>query len=275
MRKNHIHQIKMEPRSPEWLKWRYENGIGGSEIASVMASVSTVLADLTWTPPIKWYLSKIGENLQEFTGNIETMAGIFFEPIILQWYKYYDFSNPDQISMFKRIDANQRINKTISPKAYFVNDNYPGFFYSPDAIGFRYMKDRVLIETKHTTSMTTRRYNSGIDPAFYLQVQLGLMILELEEADLCLLIDGRYFSPVTIKANPEIHKKIIEVGSDMWKRVLKARMIKIEYGLSNYFGTNPAFLTERQQEGAKILAGLEPERNGEANRRGNSDACYA
>lgn len=257
---SHIHHIRIKPHTPEWHKFRYENGIGGSEIATVLATVSEPLANMVWTPPIKWYLAKIGEKVQEFTGNVESESGHFFERIILQWYKYFDLENPSQLDMFQRIKENKRINKVVSPKVYITNDKYPGFFYSPDAFTWPYMqKDRKRLgECKNTTSMTARRYVNKIDPAFFVQVQQGLMLTELEEADLCVLVDGRWFEVVTIKADPMVHQKIQEVGSDMWKRVLKARMIKIEYEIPNYFGINPSFFTERQLEGIELLNGMEP-----------------
>jgi hypothetical protein len=263
----HIHHIRIEPHTPEWHKFRYENGIGGSEIAPVLASVSAPLAELVYTTPIKWYLAKIGEPVQEFTGNVESESGHFFEGVILKWYRYMDLESPSQMDMFQRIKSNSRINRVISPKVYITNDKYPGFFYSPDAFtwpGYWAMENKDdakkrLGECKNTTSMTARRFTNKVDPAFYCQVQQGLMLTELEEADLCILVDGRWFEVITIKANPEIHKKILEVGSDMWKRVLKARMLKIEYDLPSYYGINPQFLNERQQEGAQLLSSLEPD----------------
>lgn len=260
---SHIHQIRIKPHTPEWHKFRDANGIGGSEIATVLSTVSAPLAELVWTPPIKWYLAKIGEQVQEFTGNVESESGHFFENVILQWYRYYDLDNPSQMDMFQRIKRNERINKVISPKVFVTNDKYPGFFYSPDAWTWPRRNteesNRRIGECKNTTSMTARRYANKVDPAFWIQVQQGLMITELEKADLCILVDGRWFEVITIEADPATHEIIKKVGSDMWLRVNKARAIKLEYGIPNYFGINTDFLSDRQREGVQLLQSLEPE----------------
>lgn len=262
MRKKHIHQHKIEVHSPEWHAFRMENGIGASEISSVIATVSETVASITYTPAIKWHLAKIGEPVQEFTGNVASESGHFFEPIILHWYKYLDIAAPNQLEMFQNIRANNRINKVVSPKVFITNDKYPGFFCSPDAWGWRKMTYKTYLECKNTTSMTARLYANKVDPAFWLQVQQGLMITEMDEADLCILVDGRWFEVVTIKPDPNVHELIRNVGSKMWANVLQARMIKLKYGIVSYFGINPDFLTPEQREGAALLSELEPKITG-------------
>lgn len=268
MSKSHIHQIRIKPHSDEWHAWRYLNGMGGSEISSVVATKSKTIAELTYTPPVKYFLGKIGEPINQFTGNVESESGHYFEPIILQWLKYYDLDNSgdlrlSQIEMFRKIKENQRVNKVISPKVFIKNDKYPWLFYSPDAWHWKNMTGKKrLAECKNTTSMAARRYVNNVDPAYYLQVQQGLLLSELECADLCILIDGRWFSVITVEPNKEIHDIIIEASHEMWQKILKAREIKKEYELPSYFGVNPEFLTEKQKEGVHILSDLEPDITG-------------
>lgn len=262
-----IHRIRIKPRTKEWLDWRFEHGIGGSEISSVVATRSKVIAELTYTSPIKFFLSKIGEPIQEFLGNVESESGIYFEKIIQQWYKHYDIDNSAdlrlaQMAMFDNIKKGNRINKLVSPGVFFVNEKYPWLFYSPDGIATRPNGIKVLQETKNTTSMTARRFTNNVDPAYYLQVQQGLLITELECADLCILIDGRWFSVVTIEPNKEIHDLILEASHEMWQKVLTARKIKEEYELPAYLGINPEKLTPRQIEGVQILTDMEPDITG-------------
>jgi hypothetical protein len=119
-----------------------------------------------------------------------------------------------------------------------------------------------LNETKNTTSMEARKYPNKVSPAFYIQVQQGLLMTELEVADLSILVDGRWLDVVTVEPNKEHQQLIIDTSHDMWLRVLKARAIKMEYEIPNYFGVNPEFLTERQKEGAMLLSELEPDLTG-------------
>lgn len=258
-----IKQIRIKPHTEEWHKFRYDNGFGGSEIASVVSSVSKTLSDLVYTPAIKMHLSKIGENLQEFTGNIESESGHFFEPIILEWLKHYDLDHPDQYLMFQNIKNKNRINKVIQPKTFTVNSKYPWLFYSTDAWHWKNkIGNKRISESKHTTSMEARRYPNSISPAFYCQVMQGLLVTEVEAADLCVLIDGRWFSVVTVEPNREWFDLILDTSHAMWKNIIKARLIKLEYGIPNYFGVNPDHFTEKQKEGIMLLSELEPDLSG-------------
>lgn len=263
-----IRQIRINPHSKEWHQWRYDNGIGGSDISSVVATKSKIIAELTYNPPIKYFLGKIGEPINEFTGNVESESGHYFEPIILEWLKFYDLDESSdlrlaQIEMFRKIKQNKRVNKVISPKVFMRNDKYPWLFYSPDAWHWKNGEgNKRLAECKNTTSMTARRFTNNVDPAYYLQVQQGLLITELECADLCILIDGRWFSIVTIEPNKEIHDLILEASHEMWQKVLTARKIKEEYELPAYLGINPEKLTPRQIEGVQILTDMEPDITG-------------
>lgn len=257
--KPHIHHIYIKPHSPEWHQFRYDHGIGGSESSSILATVSKTIAELTYTPPIKWYLGKIGEPVQEFTGNVESRSGHFFEPIILNYYKHYDMDVPSQMDMFDNIEAKRRINRVISPKVYIVNDKYPWLFYSPDAFAWpKYGKTKILVECKNTTSMTARRFVNKVDPAFYCQVQQGLLLCELEEAVLCILVDGRWFEPITIKADPEVQQLIIDTSYKMWRNVLEARKIKLQYEIPTYYGMNPQHIKPEWEAAIHTLGGLEP-----------------
>lgn len=258
----HIKQVYIKPHSPEWHKFR-EDGYGGSEIASVVSTASKTMADLVYTPALKMHLLKIGEPIQEFTGNITTESGHFFEPIILNWLKFFDLEQPDQMAMFQNIKANNRINKVISPKVYIKNEKYPWLFVSPDAWAWKYKKGpKRYVETKHTSSMETKRHPNKISPAFYAQVQMGLMLTELEVADLCLLIDGRWFEVVSIEPSKEWFDLIEETSHQAWRNVIQARIIKLEYGIPSYFGMNPDMFTQKQLDGIALLSELEPPLSG-------------
>lgn len=259
-----IKQIRIKPHSDEWHKFRYENGYGGSEIASVVATASKTMGDLIYTPPLKLHLQKIGEtHIQEFTGNITTESGHFFEPIILNWFRFFDIDEPDQYKMFQNIKANNRINKVISPKVYIKNEKYPWLFVSPDAWAWKYKKGpKRYVETKHTSSMETKRHPNKISPAFYAQVQLGLMLTELEVADLCLLIDGRWFEVVSIEPSKEWFDLILDTSHKAWRNIIQARIIKLEYGIPSYFGMNPDMFTQKQLDGIALLSELEPPLSG-------------
>lgn len=261
--KSHIKHIAITPHTPEWYQFRYDNGYGGSEIASVVSAKTKTLADLVYTPAIKLHLLKCGEPIQDFTGNVESESGHYFEPIILNFYRYYDLDNPDQLQMFRNIKANVRINEVWEPKVYVTNDKYPWLFYSPDGFGKKngIGMDR-LLESKHTTSMEARRYANKVSPSFYCQVMQGLMLTELDHADLLIFIDGKWFETITVEPDKKWFELIADTSHDSWLKVLKARKIKLEYDLPCYFGVNPDSFTEKQKEGVMRLSELEPDMSG-------------
>lgn len=258
-----IKQVRIRQHTDDWFQFRYDNGFGGSEIASVVSTVSKTLSDLVYTPALKLFLLKIGEPVQDFTGNVESESGHFFEPIILKYLKYFDLDNPDQLAMFRAIKANQMINKVVQPHTFLVNDKYPWLYYSTDAFHWKNKTGKKRIaECKNTTSMEARRYPNSISPSFYCQVMQGLLISELEAADLCVLIDGRWFTVITVEPSKEWFDLILDTSHALWTNIIKARKIKLEYGIPNYFSVNPEHFTEKQKEGVLMLSELEPELSG-------------
>lgn len=258
-----IKQIRIPLYSKEWHDFRYANGFGGSDISWPVATKSETIARLSYTAPIKGYLQAIGEPVTPFTGNVSSEGGHYFEKIILHWYKHFDLDNPDMLQMFKNIKENRRINKVLSPKVFTINDKYPWLFYSMDAWAKKaYTGNRRLCECKTTTSMEAGRYKNKVSPLFYCQVQMGLMMTEYEVADLNILIDGKWLEVISVEPHRETWDLILETSQEQWQRVLKARQLKAEYGLTSYFGVNPDYFSDKQKEGVELLSQLEPELSG-------------
>lgn len=254
--------IKIKHHTPEWKEWRKENGFGGSEIASVCATKSELIADLVYIPPLKLYLDKIQEPVQEFTGNIASEGGHFFEPIILDWFRHWDLNEPDQMIMFDNIKNKRRVNKIIAQKKTFYNDEYPFLYNSPDAFFYKEGNKYAHVECKMTTSMEANRYTNRVNPSYVLQVQQGMLISGIPKAYICMIVDGKWFEVIEIDASEAQQKFIIETSSALWLKILQARKLKLEYGIDRYYGINPDFLSKEQREGAELLLQLEPEFTG-------------
>lgn len=202
----------------------------------------------------------IGEPVQLFTGNVASESGHYFEPIIMDWLRYWNLKEPNQVEMFRRIANKERLHKVIRPKVFIENSKYPWLFYSPDAFVWVDRGDiKALAESKNTTSMEANRYVNRVSPSFYVQVQQGLMLTELPVAYLCILIDGRWLEVVPIEPHLETQQLILESSTVFWEKVKKARQLKIEYELPAYFGINPDTLTDRQKEGVELISSLEPD----------------
>lgn len=255
--------LKLKQRTPEWLTFR-STGLGGSEIASVLATDSADLSELVWTPPIKLFYEKIGEPVQPFTGNTVTEEGHFQEPAIIERFKYYDLANPDAYQMHQNRKNKIVRNQVRNHNGVFQNPKWDFLFYSPDSLYLREGKRAGLLESKLSTSNEAKRYTNRISPAFFLQVMMGLMVTELPVGYICLLVDGQWFEVIPVEPDKEVFEWIETVSARFWINVIKARQIKLEYEIDYYMGRNPDTLTSRQQDGVLLLQDLEPSLIGSA-----------
>lgn len=252
--------IKLKQNTPAWEEWRY-NGIGGSEVASALATDSKDLAELVYQTPIQLHLLKVGEPVTKFSGNVSSEEGKYQEKSIIDRFSYYDLESPDQMSIYRNMAKNFKVNGVYSPKDVIQNPKYPWLFLSEDAFMTESVKSRkpkALIEAKLTTSMEAARYQNRLNPAHYLQLMTGLLISGFPVGYLCSLVDGKWFEVTKVEADKEIFQWIENTTAMFWLNIAKARKIKIEYGIPTYFNVNPDMLTERQQEGAALLSELEP-----------------
>lgn len=223
-----------------------------------MAMESRLLADLVHTPPIKYFLSKIGEPVQEFTGNQASESGHVEEPGIINRFRYYDLANPDALQMYRNMKEKKRLNKVIQPHCYITNSKYPHLFASPDGLLYQNGKCVALVEAKLTNSFEAGTYENRVSPAFVLQCYQNMMLLELDTAYLVILVDGIYFEVITLKADHRVFAQIELTTARFWATVIEARMIKDSAGLETYYNTNTAFLTPEQMEAVVRLQALEP-----------------
>lgn len=259
--KKPYHHIRLKQGTPQWKAWRHESGLGGSEVSSALAMTSQDLADQVYQSPLKLFLEKLAEPVQQFTGNESSEEGKWQENSIIERFVYYNLERPEQMGIYENRRLNQKMNGVIRPNNVIQNEKYPWLFYSPDAFMTERPRSRnavAALECKLTTSMESKRYEAGVNPAHFLQLQTGLMITEFKLGYILSLVDGKWFKAVPVEADKEIQQWIADTTADFWMRVVKARKYKIEYGIPAYFGVNPELLTDKQREGAALIAQLEP-----------------
>ena len=259
-----IKEIHFPLYSPAWKQWRWDH-IGGSDIAAVCAGYNYLLAETSWTPPLKYYLQMIGEPIQPFMGNVNSNMGQILEPIIINLYRFYDRTIPPEpdntiplMEMFKNRDANKRINRIICRHNYSYNTDTPHMSGSPD--GFIYEdQGRGIIEIKNMTSMEQNRYANKINPAHTLQCQHNMYCTGAEYCDLIRLIDGAWMDVMRIKRDQDQIDFIIECAADFWTRVLEARSIKERFNIEQYYDMPHDFFNDAQLEAIGELQAIEPD----------------
>lgn len=114
MKKVYKH-VKLKQKSPEWVAWRQESGLGGSEVSSALATDSKELADLVYMTPIQLHLLKIGEPVTKFSGNVSSCEGQYQEAHIIERFKYFDLEVPDQMSIYSNMAADRKVNGVYQP----------------------------------------------------------------------------------------------------------------------------------------------------------------
>jgi hypothetical protein len=261
-----IKRIQIKPHSPEWYAFR-KDGYGASEIGAVLAQRIARLTDYIYTSPIQVHLSKIGENVTEFSGNVRSKSGQYMEGNIIDMYRYWDHSNPDQMVMYENMDKGAKKNICRRASYYETNGKYPWLFFSPDGKEYVYEDGHLVakgtLECKNTSSMEANRYPNSVSPSFIAQVCMGLLISELEYARILIWIDGYKLEVVTLYANDptviKIQEHIQYYSAISWKCVEEAKKIKLDYGIEYYYLYDPDNMTKIQQEGVGLLQAIEPE----------------
>jgi hypothetical protein len=253
--RKHIRFIKAPQGTPGWLALR-QNGIGGSEIGGV-------LGQSDYQDPIKIHLTKIGEpNVDTFTGNRFTRFGKIMEEHIAQWYQHWDV---DVETMLINIENGKKLRRVRRVNGYYWNERWPWLYVSLDRIVWRDPRGRILLETKNTTTMEKTRYKHGFNPAFYLQVQQQLMILEADAVDVAIYYDGNNFEVKPVLPDYDVQNFIAEQSKAFWGNILKAREIKRMFDIDGYYGQHLDFIPPEKHEAIALLQQLEPELTGSEN----------
>jgi len=259
-----IKEIYFPLHTLPWQQWRWHH-IGGSDISAVCAGYSQDLAEISWTPPIKYYLQMIGEPVTPFSGNVPSNMGQYIESVIIDLYRCYDHSIPPDkdnthlMTMFDRRKKNRRVNRIICRHNYVWNTDYPHLSGSPD--GFIYEnRGRGILEVKNMTSMEQNRYANKINPGHVLQCQHNMLCAGADYCDLIRLIDGTWMDVIRFEADKEQQDFILYCASDFWKKVLLARDIKEKNGIEAYYDMNfEFFTTPEEQEAVGVLQSMEPD----------------
>lgn len=239
----------------QWVSWRYENGFGSSDMGRLL--------DLpeAYGSSMELYLEYIGEK-EQFKGNLNSKAGHYFEPSIRDRYQYWDFNNPNAEAMYDNHKNGKKFRDVIKYEAYCKHNEQPRFCSLDGEVVEEYQLDyKALLECKNTTKMLQRKYTEKYSPSFKAQVQNSLALTGFPVAHICMALDGYDFEVVEVEPEKEWIELIEYKALDLWRRVLEARRIKLEYGVESYYAYNEAFFYDKpkQLEGVLLLQSIEPE----------------
>lgn len=250
-----VHYINNKEWShKKWLAFR-DRGIGGSEMGPSCG-------DSLNGDPIKVHMTKIGEPVQPFIGNRYSRFGHYHEEwTIAPLYRHWDHKNPGEEIMLENQEKNLLKNLVRKTYSYIVNDKYPWLFASLDRQIIKDSKGRTgrgFLEAKNTTTFEKNRYTLGFNKDFYLQVMTYFVVGEFDYCDVALHIDGNDYDVVSLEPDKAVQEYLIEKSHNLWKNILEARKVKLEYGIETYYGQHLDFFDAKQKEGIAKLQTLEP-----------------
>lgn len=207
----------------------YDGGWGGSEAYKCLRvdteKYRPVLPEL-----IEWKAG-ISKPQQRLTKSM--MAGILMEPVILEFWKYYD-GLPDTYTDNFLAKSPKREFGTVN--AYIVNKKMPWLFVSLDAYikkGYSSLYGEVLtedcpLELKTVGFQSAKAQEHGIPLYYVYQVQQQMLVTETNYAELAILEGGNVFKVEHFEASQLIQEEILEKTYHHWQIVLKMREMKAE-----------------------------------------------
>lgn len=223
--------IELEHGTPEWLKYRV-NGIGGSEIASI-------LNRHPYKSAMRVYAEKIGY-AEEFLEDNEAMYhGRNLEQYVVD--NIWRFHDGTKSGYIKHGNDGNIIRGCREIKAYAINPKYPYLFASVDrlinsgqptyyslckdaGIGSEedytgkpmvIKKDGVL-EVKSIAGQYAKIWENEIPIYYGIQCMDYMIVYELDYCELISFIDGRRANLYVIELTDSARERIIEEASDFW-----------------------------------------------------------
>lgn len=218
-----IVQINKENQYQEWLDFR-ERGLGASEIGTLMGVNS-------WKSPAELYYQKIGLIPQKQVENMPMFMGTILEQTVADIFEYWQGNEETMIQNHRK---GLKVRHLYEPIGYIVNPNYPHLFFSPDRLivskDIRVRNSTInlenvdaIAEIKTISGWSSKQWEGGVPPSYYLQLQTYMMGLGVNKGYLVVLEDGRNFKVHEYEADEEIISSIINITEEFWKRVQLGR----------------------------------------------------
>lgn len=231
---NLVHYV-IPTHDPLWHDFRtvgalgYDGGIGASECHKFLRveteKYRPVLPEL-----IEW---KAGITKPQQRLTKAMMAGILMEPVILEFWKYYDGLPDSYTDNFLAKSPKREYGRV---NAYIVNKKMPWLFVSLDAYikkGYSSLFGQTLnedcpLELKTVGFQAAKAQEHGIPLHYVYQVQQQMLVTETDYAELAILEGGNIFKVEHFEASQRIQEEILEKTYHYWQIVLKMREMKAE-----------------------------------------------
>lgn len=205
----------------EFLKLR--TGIGGSDAGSILGLSEYVSRYELWGIKAGLYEPNSYDSNFSFFGR-------YFEESVADLYTYWGGAFED---LLENYNNKKRIVEIEDDIYHYSDDEYPFLQCSPDRIILKHYKyeGQGVLEVKTIAGFVADKYEAGIPPQYYAQMQHNMMVTGLKWGDFAILKDGREFDVFHIQRNEEFIADLKKREIEFWDKVVKTK-IAVENGLS-------------------------------------------
>lgn len=233
----------------DWLAFR-QNGIGGSEVATVMGLNP-------WKASIELFYEKIGAPVFR-TENLAMFLGKETEPLIANMWQYWPLDDSGEAGMIANYRSGTIVRKCRRLNAYAVNPKYPWLFASTDRIINRQPgRGEGILEVKNISGYAADQWEAGFPPSYVIQIETYLTIFEMLYGESAIMKDGRQFYVLPFEFDLSISDNIVRTTKAFWDKVVQARVI-----MTQKFEAERVFNAKMVDECDAALQELEPEPDG-------------
>lgn len=203
----------------------YEGGIGGSEIGTYLGK------NEKYDSPIWSFHQKTGQLPIEHVDNKYMFWGRKQEDTVAEIWSYHDGTEEGYI---RNYTSGNVIRKCRNVNGYIVNPDYPWLFASVDRlinkkgsvnlITGEILDKEGILECKNMSTFSYKSWEDGVPDSFICQIHQYMLILELDYAEIAILVGGNQFEVIPIARNENIIQDIIEISKYWWyNKILPAR----------------------------------------------------
>ena len=198
-----------------WLKFR-TRGIGASE-------VGTILGLNQYKASIELFYEKVMPGGEDNFENMARFMGHYDEDKVADLWQYWDKTEESIVTNYR---AGRVIRKCQRVNAYAQNPDYPWLFVSLDRkINKGERGEEGALEIKTINGYEADKWETGIPPAYIVQVMTQLLVCEFTFGELAVMRDGRKFEVYPFEFNQAIAQQIIERTKEFWDKVVEGRKI--------------------------------------------------
>lgn len=213
-------RVAVESGSADWLKWRQLNGIGASEVASVMGLNK-------YKSSAALFYEKLGLRDPD-PDNINMYVGRHDEEHIVK--EYWQFYEGDNHSIVVNGNAGRHVRKARRFNGIMQSKKYPWLFATLD-FQFRHSTGSMaVLEAKEISPEYAFVWETGIPIMYVFQIQTQLLCSGYEYGELFMREGLRDFKVYPFSPAPDVFETIAKHTKTFWDDVLKARQILMAGG---------------------------------------------